>query len=153
MKLILMMTAVIIAAAGSVSGQSAMRNDALEQEIRKLDLAEAEAILRSDLTTLDKLWADDYTVNAPSSQVVKGKNAVAELVRTGVIRYSSFIRESESVVLHGDTAIVMGLETVKPIGNAPGAGQTLRRRYTNIFIKRKGRWQMTARHANIICQG
>lgn len=152
MKLILLITAVSLVAASLVFGQSAIRNDALEQEIRKLDLANADAVLRSDLTALDKLWAEDLTVNNPGNQVVKGKKAVTELVRSGVIKYSSFVPEIESVLLHGDTIIVMGLETVKPIGNAPGAGQTLRRRYTNIWMKRKGQWQLTARHANVICQ-
>ena len=153
MKSILLITALTILAASSVSAQSAERNDSLEQEIRKVDLAEAEAVRRSDLMRLNTLWAEDFTVNAPGNQIVKGKKAVLELVRSGVIKYSSFIREIESVLLHPDTVVVMGLETVKPIGNAPGAGQTLRRRYTNIWMKKRGQWLLTARHANIICQG
>ncbi|MDQ3687344.1 MAG: nuclear transport factor 2 family protein [Acidobacteriota bacterium] len=152
MKVILLITAISILAANSVSAQSAQRNDSLEQEIRKLDLANAEAVLRSDITALDKLWAEDFTVNAPGNRVIKGKKEVFELIRAGIIKYSSFVREIETVLVHGDTVVVMGLETVKPIGNAPGAGQTLRRRFTNIWMKRQGQWQLTARHANIICQ-
>ena len=135
-----------------MKGQSAKQHDALEQEIRKLDLAEADAVLRGDLAALDKLWAEDFTVNSPSNQVVKGKKAEFERVHSGVVKYSSFVREVESVLLHGDTVITMGLETVKPIGNAPGAGQTLRRRFTNIWMKKKGKWLLSARHANVIRQ-
>jgi len=56
----------------------------------------------------------------------------------------------EAVLVHGDTVILMGQETVKPKGKAPFAGQTLRRRFTNIWMKRDGRWQLTARQATII---
>lgn len=151
-KLIQVLTAVTLAATSLASGPSAEQNVSVEEEIKQLDRAESEAVLRSDLTILDKLWADDFTVNAPNNQVVKGKKEVVELVRSGVIKYSSFVREIESVPPQGDTVIVMGLETVQPVGNAPGAGQTLRRRYTNIWMKKKGQWRLTARHANIVCQ-
>jgi hypothetical protein len=43
----------------------------------------------------------------------------------------------------------MGGETVKPKGKAPFPGQTVRRRFTNIWMKRDG-WQLTARQATII---
>jgi len=152
MKLLLLATAFAIFATGLVSGQSAKQNSALEQEIRKLDMAEADAVLRSDLPALEKLWAEDFIVNNPGNEISKGRKEVVRLVRAGIIKYSSFVREAESVLLRGNTVIVMGLETVKPIGNAPGAGQTLRRRYTNIWMKRNGRWLLTARHANVICQ-
>ena len=152
MKVILLVTAISIIAANSVSGQSAQRNDSLEQEIRKLDRTESEAVLRNDLVALEKLWAEDFTVNSPRNQISKGRKEVFELIRAGIVKYSSFVREIEAILVHGDTVIVMGLETVKPIGNAQGVGQTLRRRYTNIWMKRQGRWQVTARHANVICQ-
>lgn len=152
MRLILLATVFTFVLTGFALGQSAKQTDALEQEIRKLNLAGAEAVLRSDLVVLDTLWAEDLTVNSPGNQIVKGKKAVFELIRSGVIKYSSFVPEIESVLFHKDTAIVMGLETVKPIGNAPLAGQTVRRRYTNVWMKKKGKWLLAARHANVICQ-
>ena len=135
-----------------MSGQSAKQNDALEQEIKRLELANADAVLRNDLATLDKLWAEDFAVNAPNNKVIHGKKAVLELHRSGLAKYSSFVPEIESVLIHGNTVIVMGPEIVKPIGNAPLAGQTVHRRYTNIWMKEKGKWHLAARHANVICQ-
>lgn len=55
------------------------------------------------------------------------------------------------IKFQGETAIVMGKETVKPDGNAPGAGQTSLRRYTNVWMRSNGKWQLIARHANIVC--
>jgi hypothetical protein len=44
----------------------------------------------------------------------------------------------------------MGAETVRPIGKAPLAGQTVKRRFTNIWSREGGTWRLIARHANVI---
>lgn len=62
----------------------------------------------------------------------------------------SFEHYVEAVLVLGDTVILMGQETVKPKGEAPFAGQTVRRQFTNIWTKRDGRGQLTARQATII---
>jgi ketosteroid isomerase-like protein len=152
MKLILLVAAVIIFSVGLVSGQSVKQSVALEQEIRKLDLAEADAIQRRDFEALNTLLAEDFTVNSPRNEIVKGREGVFALIRDGVVNYSSFVREPEGVLIYKNTVVVMGLETIKPTGNAPGAGQTVRRRYTNIWVERNGKWLLTARHASVICQ-
>jgi len=90
-------------------------------------------------------------VNNPRYTVTNGKQALMALIKAGNIHYSSFVREIEKITLQGEMAIVMGKETVKPIGNTPGAEQTLLRRYTNIWMQKNGQWQLIARHANNIC--
>jgi ketosteroid isomerase-like protein len=124
--------------------------DSLEQTIRKLDLAQADAILRKDFQALDELCAKDFTVNNPRGEISRGSEAVKDLIRTGVINYASFAREIEALLIHGDTVIVMGRETLVPNENSPQAGQTVRRRYTNVWMKRNGKWLLTARHASVI---
>jgi ketosteroid isomerase-like protein len=151
MKLLLL-TIITWIAIGSALGQSLKQDKALEQTIRNLEATENDAILRNDIAALEKLWAEDFTVNNPQSQISRGRKEVLDRVRSGLIKYSSFVREIESIGLYGDTAIVMGSEVVTPIGNTPRAGQTIHRRYTDIWIKRKGKWLLTARHANVICQ-
>ncbi len=147
MKSILLVTIIIFVATSFVFGQSAKRNDALEQEIRKLDLAEADAIQRNDFAALNKLLAEDFTVNNPRNEIVRGREEVFALMRNGIINYSSFVREPEAMLFYRNTVVVMGLETIKPTGTE----QIVRRRYTNIWMKKKGKWLLTARHANVIC--
>jgi len=151
MKLILLAVVATFAIAGLVVGQSAKQNGALETEIRRLDHAEAEGLLHKDVATLEQLWAEDFTVNNPRNGITHGRKEVVALIRNGTIDYSSFVREIETMLFHGDTVIVMGLETIQPVGKAPFAGQTVRRRYTHFWMKRQGRWLLTARHANVIC--
>lgn len=152
MRLILLAAIWTLAVPGLVLGQSSAKSDALEQEIRKLDAAEAEALLNKDVAALERLWAEDFTVNNPRNTISKGRKEVIALIRNGLIDYSSFVREVETLSFHGDTVISMGLETVKAVGKAPLAGQTVRRRFTHFWMKKDGKWILTARHANIICQ-
>lgn len=146
-KLILLAVCAISVAANSASGQTTKQKAAIEQEIRRLDVAHADAVLRGDLAALDKLWTEDFRVNNPFNEIDK-----ADRIRTGTVTYTSFVRVPESVLIHGDTVIVMGGETVVPKGNSPDAGKTIKRRYTNIWMKRKGQWRLVARHASVICQ-
>jgi ketosteroid isomerase-like protein len=130
-----------------VSGQNAKREAEVQNEVRNLDLAHAAAVLRGDLAALDKLWTTDFRVNNPFNEIDK-----ADRIRTGAVTYSSFVREPEAILVHGNTVIVMGRETVVPKGNSPNAGNTINRRYTNIWMKRSGKWRLIARHASVICE-
>ena len=150
-KNILMIPIVICIATIWVMGQNTKQKNNREEEIRKIDLSEADAILRNDAAAAESFYADDIVVNNPRYTITNGKQALMALIKTGNIHYSSFIREIETITFQGETAIVMGKETVKPDGNAPGVGQTILRRYTNIWMKRNSKWLLIARHANIIC--
>ncbi len=140
---------IILVLTNLLSGQSEQQNAALEQKIRNLEQSEVDALLRNDLTTMEKLWAKDYTVNNPRNEVGKASEGP---IRAGIRIYSSFVREVERVLIHENTVIVMGRETVVPKGDASDAGQTIRRRFTNIWMNRNGEWLLTARHANVICK-
>lgn len=146
MRLILFAVALTVLLPCAVSAKGARQKAAVEQEVRRLDLAHADAVLRGDLAAMDKLWTKDFIVNNPFNEIDK-----ADRIRTGAVTYSSFERVPEAIVVHGDTVIVMGHETVVPKGNSPDAGKTINRRYTNIWMKRDGRWRLVARHASVIC--
>ena len=151
MKQLLFATFVACIVAGPVYGQQAANDQALEQVIRKLEHDESDAVLRGDLSALEKLWAEDFTVNSPQNRISESRKVVLDLVRAGVIKYSSFVREIEAIRVHGDTVIVMGSEVVTPVGKVPNAGEIVRRRFTNIWLKSGGEWRLAARHANALC--
>lgn len=94
-----------------------------EKTVRALDDQERAAVLKRDRTALERLLSDQFTVNAPSNQVVIGRHAVLDLVQQGIIHYSSFQRTIEFIRVSGDLGIVMGAETVHPIGKARLAGE------------------------------
>lgn len=124
------------------------RASADEETIRSLDDQERTAVLNRNYAPLEHLWCDQFTVNAPNNQVVIGRRDVLALVQR-IARFSSFERRIEFLRVDGDLAIVMGAETVQPTGDAPLAGQTVERRFTNIWKKDGGTWCAIARHANV----
>jgi ketosteroid isomerase-like protein len=121
-----------------------------EAEIRRSEQIEVRAVLTRDATTLRTLWDKDLVVNNPDNRVVTAKTdpfdrPVMHKART------AFTRTVEKVTLRGDFAFSMGSETVVPGRHLPRAGQTVVRRYTNIWMRQSGGWKLVARHANVVC--
>ena len=141
----------ILAVAPFAFAQTSADSSALRLQIEKLDLAHAQAIFQGDSTALDSLMDDDVTVNHPTNRIVKEKKELLSLIQQGVIRYTSFERFPEKFLFFDDMVVVMGRETVVPAEGAPNAGKTLERRYTNIWMQRSGKWRLTVRHANNVC--
>jgi hypothetical protein len=130
----------------------AQNNSKIEADIRLLEEREHKAMLNQDAATLQRIWAADFMVNAPFNRVTLSSKEVINLVKQGVIKYSSFTRDIEQVLIKKDMAITMGSEQVVPLGDAPNAGKTINRRYTNIWLRQNGDWRLVARHANEIGQ-
>jgi len=126
------------------------QNKDIEQEIRKLEQAEVQAVVAKDTVTLKKLWDKNYIVNNPDNKIVLANANPLDrpVLKTQKI---SFTREVEYIAIRGDVVLSMGNETVLPGGDIPAPGQPVKRRYTNIWMKVEGDWKLIARHANVIC--
>lgn len=126
------------------------QNQDIETEIRKLEQMEVKAILTKDSATLLKLWDSAYVVNSPANVIVfAGKTTLDRPVLNR--ERTTFTREIEQVIIRDGTVFSMGSETVVPAEGQPNAAQIVKRRYTNIWMRRNGEWKLMARHANIIC--
>ena len=123
----------------------------LENEIRTLEVMEYTAMLKRDTVALKILWASDFIANTPANRITLSRQELFDLIKAGIFNFSSFTRTIEKVILKDCIAITMGSETVVPVGNTPRKGQTIVRRYTNIWIKQDDTWRLAARHANEIC--
>jgi ketosteroid isomerase-like protein len=146
MKKPILAVPLVLSACGLLSAQ----DRGVEGEIKRLEQAEVKAVLAKDTVTLARLWDKDYVVNNPENKIVL---ANADPVDRPVLKRprTSFTRDVEHIAVTGDIAISMGSETVVPAGDLPDAGKTVKRRYTNIWMKKDGGWRLVARHANAIC--
>jgi hypothetical protein len=119
----------------------------IRKAVAEIDDAEPAAAVRGKETELDRVWAEDMIVNAPSNQVAQIA-ATRELIRqrTG-LQYTTYERHREATVVRRHCAVTMGYEVVVPKGNDPNAGRTITRRYTNVYALGDDGWQMIARHA------
>lgn len=116
-----------------------------ETEIRNLEKQEGEAFAKKDTTALLKLFSPNLVVNSPVNKVF-GFAEVMSMVRNGKIDVGSV----EKISFAENIAIVMGHDIVTPKGAMDNAGKTVRRRYTDIWMKDKNSWRLTARQATVI---
>lgn len=124
----------------------------VEAEIRKLEAEQIEYLMKGKLDEMKKNWAANHTVNNPFNVV---QDAATGPIQTGVLTYSKFERNIEKVLLHDSVVVVMGSELVvpktAPKGSSHDTIQPIKRRFTNVWMRKDGKWLMIARHASNIC--
>ncbi len=126
------------------------QDQSIESEIKRLEQMEVQAVLKKDTVTLLKLWDKDYVVNAPDNKInFAGKTTLDRPVLQR--SRTSFTRDVEQVIVRGNIVFSMGSETVVPTEDKTNTQNTVKRRYTNIWMKKDGSWRLVARHANVIC--
>ena len=135
----------------SIAFVNAQNNVSIETLIKDLEQKSVKAILDSDTVTLKKMWAPEFMVNTPRNDVAENRDAVLHIQKTGLINYSSFTRTIEKIQVQKHVVITMGYETYIPKENLPQAGQTIKRRFLNVWMKQNGQWVHIARQASIIC--
>jgi ketosteroid isomerase-like protein len=133
----------------------AQNRNPVEDQVRALDDEERRATLARDVAAIERLWSEDFFVNAPNNRVVVGRQATLDgFVRSGIIDFAQFDRTIEHVHVDSGFVFIMGSETVTPKSDAPSvglaAGRTIRRRFTNVWRNEDGVWRLYARHANVI---
>ena len=120
-------------------------SDTWQDEIRSLEAEAQDAFFRVDLPALERIFPDDFLVNSPLN-FVNDKQQLLGAMRAGRIRHTSYQTEIEVMARYGDTVVVMGNDVVTD----PPDAMISRRRYTNVWQWRDGRWQFIARHAQIV---
>jgi ketosteroid isomerase-like protein len=114
---------------------------AVEQELLKLERAWLDAYLKRDAAAMEQIESDDFTITHANGQVITKAQEVANLKRSGATDSSlAFSTEDTKVRLYGDTAILTGIFVSK------SKDSTERSRYTDVYVKRNGRWQVVASH-------
>lgn len=132
----------------------AQDNAKTEAEIRALEKIGAKAILNGDTNTLKQLWAPEFLVNTPRNEITGTRDSILLIQKAGMIDYSIYEKVIERMQFQKNIVITMGHETLVSKNDTPAAraGQVYKRRFTNIWMKKNGKWQLIARHASIICQ-
>lgn len=109
--------------------------DDLRQAVADFDRAQ----LHSDVAELERLLADDYVLYNSQGQV-EDKRRFIEDYRG--MRLEPFHVEDETIRLLGDAAVMAGVATLKGTDLASGQPFTVRLRFSDIWRKRDGRWQV-----------
>jgi len=89
-----------------------------EELVRSLDDQERIAALKRDVSALEGLWSEQFTVNAREQPSGSANAPSLTFVRAGVINFSTSSARSSLSARTEPFVFIMGLETVKPISDA-----------------------------------
>jgi ketosteroid isomerase-like protein len=113
-----------------------------EKEILATNQAWADAQVKGDLDALDKIFADDLIVTSGNGATRDKKGELADAKPAPDFKTYFFYTEDVRVKVYGKTAVVTG--HAKWRINFKGQDADNERRYTSVYVKRNGRWQMVA---------
>ena len=115
----------------------------VEQVVAKLERDWAEAIAKGDTATIDRILADDciYT-NWDGTTETKAQHI--EGIKSKVYKVESINLDNLKVRVFGDAAIVTVEQSEK--SQWKGKDNSGRYRFTDIYAKRNGKWQVVAGH-------
>ncbi|RYY17768.1 MAG: nuclear transport factor 2 family protein [Chitinophagaceae bacterium] len=131
------------------SAPMVINKDAIKAEIARLENLHVKAILQKDSATLALVMDPSLLVNNPRNTVTVGSSGVIGRLGSGELDHTSYVFEMEQIVIYDNTVITMGNETIIPT-NGPDAGKTIKRRYSQVWVKVYDKWKMFGRHANVI---
>lgn len=109
------------------------------QEVIQTEREWVEAHRRLNLATLERIMADDYTHIQTDGSVI-GKEEDLASYQTGTRHWEFAESDQYDVRMYGDTAILIGRWRARGVN----AGQRFDyiARFTAVYVKRKGHWQM-----------
>ena len=112
-----------------------------EEAIRRVERDWADAAAHNDADKDSQVLADDFIGNwADGSRTTKKEEV--DMLRSGKLKYAANEVVEMTVRVFGDTAIASGKNTETSIIN--GKNATGIYNFTDIFLKRNGRWQVVA---------
>ena len=116
-----------------------------EKEILRVEALLCRAFESGDAAALRRHMDDRFTLTSSRGEVTDFEQNVAEVAKREP-RYEVFRNHDQKLRLYGDTAIVLGITTVR--GTASGQPFAGDFQYTDTWIRRHGEWRIVASHAS-----
>jgi ketosteroid isomerase-like protein len=116
---------------------------AKEQAIRQAEKIYVDGLLKADIGSLGQLFADDYTVIKNHGEYWD-KATHLGFIEAEVHRFLKLSTGDVKIRFYDDVALVTGrLDWQARDPDATISGHS---RYTHVYVKRDGRWQMVHNH-------
>jgi len=104
-------------------------------------------VLKADVAFLERVLHQDY-VHQDWRGTAENRSQYLENRKTGRLAYEVLEWDEVKVRVYGDTAIVTGHSSAK--GKDQQGAFDNQRRFTLVFLRRDGRWQLVRSHATPI---
>ena len=141
LRINLFLTALIalVLLSGTRAATAQKRKDTRRQQIEKVEAERAAARKNGNKNVLDKLVADDFTETNRNGRVLSKSDMLAEQAVQNLRVDDTQIR------IYDDTAIVTGRASY-----ISREGAAVATRFTRVWVRRKGNWQLVSHHGSTI---
>ena len=143
------MFGVVIIGLLAVSIGSAQTRDSTEQELIGVENAWKQAVVKRDVSALQRLYADEY-MSIDQEGMSWNKKQDIEIDTKGASRLSTYKLDDVNVRSHADVAVVTGRNSAT--GTVLGRAEKAQTRFTDVFVKRDGRWQCVHSQTTLIAR-
>ena len=138
------MKALTLAVAALIA--TAALGDDLES-VKRLDHEITVATWTADAVWFEENLADEYVLITPTGGIKNKREVIRELATPGM-KMEPFEPFDVQVRMYGDTAVVTGRMRQRFVLGGIRYANDLR--YTDVYVKRKGRWQLVSAHASTV---
>ena len=113
-----------------------------EHQVREVCNTLNQALLKGDIATLNRVFADEFTIIRPNGMAV-GKAVAVSDVASGKTKFDSIEQLDSKVQIYGNTAVVTTLERVT--GQVGGNPFNTQLRNTYVMVRRESQWVVVQR--------
>ena len=117
-----------------------------EGRLKQMQQDLARAWMRHDRGFIESVLAPEWSVTQADGSILDRATVLGTFLDT--VSFDSNVVDDVTVMLYGDAAVVRGRTSVSARVN--GAPVSARIRFTDLFIRRSGRWQAVASHASAL---
>ena len=135
MKHLFAIAILVLTACGLAFGDQASDERELTQLVNDFNAA----LVKPDIAFLERVLAPDYDHFRPHG-TVENRAQYLEDRKTGSVDFDSLVADEIKVRVYGDTAIVSYRSTAK--GKDPDGTIDEQRRWTRVFVRKNGQWQL-----------
>jgi ketosteroid isomerase-like protein len=121
------------------------KNSGAQQEIMRIEQEMLAALLKGDAGPSERYLGDNYVFTGPDGLSI-GKAQSIEDLKSGNLKLQAASLDDSKVQVYGDTAIVTYSSNDK--GTYKGKDISGKTRWTDVFVKQKGRWTIVASHGS-----
>jgi ketosteroid isomerase-like protein len=118
-----------------------------EAELNRLEDLRYEAMKNVDASTLDQIFAEEFVYQTLQG-ITHTKASYIKAVTSGDTKINSYQRSNSRVRFYGDNAVVMAHAQLNV--SFKGEPRDVSLFYTNVWVKRDGRWQLVARQSTAL---
>ncbi len=116
-------------------------------ELEAASAAYDRAVSKADIQVLDKLLLPGVVFTTATGRVMDKKEVLAMLASPDT-RYETVESDQVNRKVTGDLAIETGRVRVRGIRNGKPVNET--QRYTDVWVRQDGRWQLAAEHTSLV---